>query len=95
MYLYDIQLHLIFHRLRSYVLLFYLIQLFLIRISGRSIKDEDIRQLLRILEKALEKSSDLTLIEAPIICLTRIESLIRPVSTDDKLISRQKAGFRM
>lgn len=51
-------------------------------LQGRTIKDEDIRQLLRILEKALEKSSDLTLIEAPVVCLTRLEQLIRQVKSD-------------
>ncbi|XP_065225861.1 neurofibromin-like isoform X1 [Planococcus citri] len=46
----------------------------------KSIKDHDIRQLLRILVKALEKSSDLTSIEAPVVCLTRLQPLLRPES---------------
>ncbi|MCL4156288.1 UNVERIFIED_CONTAM: hypothetical protein GTU68_019819 [Idotea baltica] len=47
---------------------------------GKSITDLDIKQLLRILVKALESFSDITLIEAIIMCLTRLQPLLRPES---------------
>ena len=48
--------------------------------TGRSITDYDIKQLLRILVKALERFTDMTLIEAIIMCLTRVQPQLRPVS---------------
>ena len=47
---------------------------------GRSITDYDIKQLLRILVKALERFTDMTLIEAIIMCLTRVQPQLRSVS---------------
>ena len=46
---------------------------------GRSITDYDIKQLLRILVKALERFTDMTLIEAIIMCLTRVQPQLRSV----------------
>lgn len=48
--------------------------------AGRSITDYDIKQLLRILVKALERFSDMTLIEAIIMCLTRVQPQLRAES---------------
>ncbi|KAA0197872.1 hypothetical protein HAZT_HAZT005334, partial [Hyalella azteca] len=42
--------------------------------------DQDMKQLLRILVKALESFSDITLIDSIIMCLTRLQPLLRPVS---------------
>ena len=47
--------------------------------AGKSIIDYDLKQLLRILVKALESFSDITLIDAIIMCLTRLQPLLRPV----------------
>ncbi|XP_066962551.1 neurofibromin isoform X3 [Macrobrachium rosenbergii] len=47
---------------------------------SKSIVDQDIKQLLRILVKALESFSDITLIDAIIMCLTRLQPLLRPES---------------
>ena len=47
---------------------------------SKSIQDQDIKQLLRILVKALESFSDVVLIEAIVMCLTRLLPLLRPVS---------------
>ena len=49
--------------------------------TGRSITDYDIKQLLRILVKALERFTDMTLIEAIIMCLTRVQPQLRSVSS--------------
>lgn len=46
---------------------------------SKAIQDQDIKQLLRILVKALESFSDITLIEAIVMCLTRLLPLLRPV----------------
>lgn len=46
---------------------------------SKAIQDQDIKQLLRILVKALESFSDVTLIEAIVMCLTRLLPLLRPV----------------
>jgi len=47
---------------------------------SKSIQDQEIKQLLRILVKALESFSDVVLIEAIVMCLTRLLPLLRPVS---------------
>ncbi|KAK7086666.1 Neurofibromin 1 [Halocaridina rubra] len=47
---------------------------------SKSIVDQDIKQLLRILVKALESFSDITLIDSIIMCLTRLQPLLRPES---------------
>lgn len=49
---------------------------------SKSITDQDIKQLLRILVKALESFNDITLLEAIVMCLTRLQPLLRPVSTN-------------
>ena len=43
---------------------------------AKSVSDSEIKQLLRILVKALESYTDLTLIEAIIMCLTRLQPLL-------------------
>ncbi|XP_034188157.1 neurofibromin 1 isoform X2 [Osmia lignaria lignaria] len=47
---------------------------------SKSITDQDMKQLLRILIKALESFNDITLLEAIIMCLTRLQPLLRPES---------------
>ena len=47
---------------------------------SKSVTDSEIKQLLRILVKALESYTDLTLIEAIVMCLTRLQPLLRPDS---------------
>ncbi|XP_047489156.1 neurofibromin-like [Penaeus chinensis] len=47
---------------------------------SKSVVDQDIKQLLRILVKALESFSDITLIDSIIMCLTRLQPLLRPES---------------
>lgn len=47
---------------------------------SKSITDHDMKQLLRILVKALESFNDMTLIEALVMCLTRLQPLLRPES---------------
>lgn len=47
---------------------------------SKSITDQDMKQLLRILVKALESFNDITLLEAIIMCLTRLQPLLRPES---------------
>ena len=49
--------------------------------SGKNVTDGDMKQLLRILVKALESFNDLALLEAIIMCLTRLQPLLHPVST--------------
>ncbi|CAG0923770.1 unnamed protein product [Notodromas monacha] len=44
---------------------------------SKSASDTDVKQLLRILLKALESFSDITLIEAIVMCLTRLQPLLR------------------
>ncbi|XP_043264316.1 neurofibromin isoform X1 [Colletes gigas] len=46
---------------------------------SKSITDQDMKQLLRILVKALESFNDITLLEAIIMCLTRLQPLLRPL----------------
>ncbi|XP_046387119.1 neurofibromin isoform X3 [Ischnura elegans] len=47
---------------------------------SKSITDQDIKQLLRILVKALESFNDIVLLEALVMCLTRLQPLLRPES---------------
>ncbi len=47
---------------------------------AKSVTDSEIKSLLRILVKALESYTDLTLIEAIVMCLTRLQPLLRHVS---------------
>ncbi|XP_046596266.1 neurofibromin isoform X2 [Neodiprion lecontei] len=47
---------------------------------SKSITDQDIKQLLRILVKALESFDDIILLEAIVMCLTRLQPLLRPES---------------
>lgn len=47
---------------------------------GKNITDQDMKQLLRILVKALESFNDVVLLEALVMCLTRLQPLLRPVS---------------
>ncbi|KAK2173204.1 hypothetical protein NP493_892g01057 [Ridgeia piscesae] len=47
---------------------------------SKSVTDSEIKQLLRILVKALESYTDVTLIDAIIMCLTRLQPLLRPDS---------------
>ncbi|CAG9134294.1 unnamed protein product [Plutella xylostella] len=47
---------------------------------SKNITDADMKQLLRILVKALESFNDLALLEALIMCLTRLQPLLRPES---------------
>lgn len=53
---------------------------------SKSITDQDIKQLLRILVKALESFNDITLLEAIVMCLTRLQPLLRPVSNSRSYI---------
>lgn len=48
-------------------------------VPGKSITDQDIKQLLRILVKALESFNDIMLLEALVMCITRLQPLLRPV----------------
>ncbi|XP_018362342.1 PREDICTED: neurofibromin isoform X1 [Trachymyrmex cornetzi] len=47
---------------------------------SKSITDQDMKQLLKILMKALESFNDINLIEAIVMCLTRLQPLLRPES---------------
>ena len=53
---------------------------------AKSITDQDVKQLLRILVKALESFSDITLIEAIVMCLTRMQPLLRAESPIHKAL---------
>lgn len=53
---------------------------------AKSITDTDVKQLLRILVKALESFSDITLIEAIVMCLTRMQPLLRAESPIHKAL---------
>lgn len=46
---------------------------------SKSVTDHDVKEILRILVKALESFNDMILIEALVMCLTRIQPLLRPV----------------
>ncbi|KAM7364589.1 neurofibromin 1 isoform 1-T1 [Cochliomyia hominivorax] len=47
---------------------------------SKSVTDQEVKQLLRILVKAVESFNDIILIEAIVMCLTRIQPLLRPES---------------
>ncbi|XP_061381532.1 neurofibromin isoform X2 [Danaus plexippus] len=47
---------------------------------SKNVTDDDMKQLLRILVKALEVFNDLALLEALIMCLTRLQPLLHPES---------------
>ncbi|XP_037955193.1 neurofibromin isoform X2 [Teleopsis dalmanni] len=47
---------------------------------SKSVTDHDVKQLLRILVKTLDSFNDIILIEALVMCLTRIQPLLRPES---------------
>ncbi|KAK0170129.1 hypothetical protein PV328_010729 [Microctonus aethiopoides] len=47
---------------------------------SKSITDHDIKQLLKILVNALESFNDIVLLEAIVMCLTRLQPLLRPES---------------
>ncbi|KAL0113512.1 hypothetical protein PUN28_012574 [Cardiocondyla obscurior] len=47
---------------------------------SKSITDQDMKQLLKILMKALESFNDINLMEAIVMCLTRLQPLLRPES---------------
>ncbi|XP_061727749.1 neurofibromin [Cydia pomonella] len=47
---------------------------------SKNVTDDDMKQLLRILVKALESFNDLALLEALIMCLTRLQPLLYPES---------------
>jgi neurofibromin 1 len=53
---------------------------------AKSVTDQDIKQLLRILVKALESFNDITLIDAIVMCLTRLQPLLRPESPIHKAL---------
>ncbi|XP_037923398.1 neurofibromin isoform X2 [Hermetia illucens] len=53
---------------------------------SKSVTDQDVKQLLRILVKALESFNDIILIEALVMCLTRIQPLLRPESPIHKAL---------
>lgn len=53
---------------------------------SKSITDQDIKQLLRILVKALESFNDLILLEALVMCLTRLQPLLRSESPIHKAL---------
>ncbi|GAB6033713.1 Neurofibromin 1 [Chamberlinius hualienensis] len=53
---------------------------------SKSITDSEVKQLLRILVKALESFNDLVLIDAIIMCLTRLQPLLTPESPIHKAL---------
>ncbi|KAK4871818.1 hypothetical protein RN001_015942 [Aquatica leii] len=53
---------------------------------SKSITDHDMKQLLRVLVKALESFNDMTLIEALVMCLTRLQPLLRSESPIHKAL---------
>ncbi|XP_014223009.1 neurofibromin isoform X2 [Trichogramma pretiosum] len=53
---------------------------------SKTATDKDIKQLLKILVKALEDFNDITLLEAIIMCLTRLQPLLRPDSSIHRYI---------
>lgn len=53
---------------------------------SKSVTDHDMKQLLRILVKALESFNDMVLIEALVMCLTRLQPLLRPESPIHKAL---------
>ncbi|XP_072402893.1 neurofibromin isoform X3 [Diabrotica undecimpunctata] len=53
---------------------------------SKSITDKDMKQLLKILVTALESFNDIILIEALVMCLTRLQPLLRPESPIHKAL---------
>ncbi|XP_065165550.1 neurofibromin isoform X2 [Atheta coriaria] len=53
---------------------------------SKSVTDHDMKQLLRILVKALESFNDMVLIEALVMCLTRLQPLLRSESPIHKAL---------
>ncbi|XP_053692655.1 neurofibromin isoform X1 [Sabethes cyaneus] len=53
---------------------------------SKSITDQDVKQLLRILVKALESFTDIILLESLVMCLTRLQPLLRPESPIHKAL---------
>ncbi|CAH2101890.1 unnamed protein product [Euphydryas editha] len=53
---------------------------------SKNVTDDDMKQLLRILVKALESFNDLALLEAIIMCLTRLQPLLHPKSPIHKAL---------
>ncbi|XP_013143458.1 PREDICTED: neurofibromin isoform X1 [Papilio polytes] len=53
---------------------------------SKNVSDDDMKQLLRILVKALESFNDLALLEALIMCLTRLQPLLHPESPIHKAL---------
>ncbi|XP_060536829.1 neurofibromin isoform X2 [Cylas formicarius] len=53
---------------------------------SKSVTDYEVKQLLQILVKALESFEDITLIEAVIMCLTRLQPVLRPESPIHKAL---------
>ncbi|XP_058454713.1 neurofibromin isoform X5 [Malaya genurostris] len=53
---------------------------------SKSITDQDVKQLLRILVKALESFNDIILLESLVMCLTRLQPLLRPESPIHKAL---------
>ncbi|KAG6459574.1 hypothetical protein O3G_MSEX011449 [Manduca sexta] len=53
---------------------------------SKNVTDDDMKQLLRILVKALESFNDLALLEAIIMCLTRLQPLLHPASPIHKAL---------
>lgn len=53
---------------------------------SKSVTDHDMKQLLRILVKALESFNDINLIEGIVMCLTRLQPLLRPESPIHKAL---------
>lgn len=48
---------------------------------SKSVTDQDVKELLRIMVKALDAYNDRTLIQALVMCLTRVQPVLRPDST--------------
>ena len=46
---------------------------------SKTVSDQDVKQLLRIMVKALESFNDFALLESLVMCLTRVQPLLRPV----------------
>ncbi|XP_071054810.1 neurofibromin isoform X2 [Onthophagus taurus] len=53
---------------------------------SKSVCDQDMKQLLRILKKALESYNDMLLLEALVMCLTRLQPVLRPESPIHKAL---------
>ncbi|XP_021368387.1 neurofibromin-like isoform X2 [Mizuhopecten yessoensis] len=53
---------------------------------SKTVTDSEIKQLLKIMMKALESFNDLTLIEAIVMCLTRLQPLLRSDSSIHKFL---------